>query len=128
MSSVSPAAPLGIPPLAQFWSRTLAQRDGRRPPGNSAREWVDDNTLLAALGLNLRETYAFLFDHTPSLEEFEEWILGVNGGHIDPARIARLNAALSGDAGQAAVPGPADGPAALTAADLAFWEEHGYVV
>jgi hypothetical protein len=128
MPSAPLAAPLGIPHLAQFWSRTLAQRDGRRPPGNSACEWVDDNTLLAALGLNLRETYAFLFDHTPSLEEFEMWILGVNGGHIDPARIARLNAALSGDAGHAAVPGTADGPPALTDADLAFWEEHGYVI
>ncbi len=128
MAPLQPTASLGIPQLEQFWARTLAKRHGSGPPGNSAREWVDDNTLLAALGLNLRETYAFLFDHTPSLEEFEAWILGVNGGHIDPARIARLNTALSGEGGEAAVAGPVDGPAALTDADLAFWEEHGYVV
>jgi hypothetical protein len=124
-----PTAPsLGIPHLAQFWSRTLAKRNGTAGSGNSARDWVDDNTLLAALGLNLRETYAFLYDHTPSLEAFEAWILAVNGGHIDPARIARLNAALSGDDGESSMASAADGPAALTAAELAFWEEHGYVV
>ena len=128
MSPLPPAAPLGIPHLAQFWSRTLAKRNGAANPVNSARDWVDDNTLLAALGLNLRETYAFLYDHTPSLEAFEAWILAINGGFIDPARIARLNAALSGDAGEASVAALADEPAALTAADLAFWEEHGYVV
>jgi hypothetical protein len=128
MSLLPPAASLGIPYIAQFRSRTLAQRNGAAASDSSARDWVDDNTLLAALGLNLRETYAFLYDHTPSLEAFEAWILAVNGGSIDPARIARLNAALSGDAGEASMAAPADGPAALTAADLAFWEMQGYVI
>ena len=129
MSPLQPTASLGIPHLAQFWSRTLAKRNGSAPPGNSAREWVDDNTLLAALGLNLRETYAFLFEHTPSLEAFEAWILGDQRRPYRPCAdrppqrrtFRRTRRGFRrGARGR--------GPAALTAADLAFWEEHGYVV
>jgi hypothetical protein len=60
MSPLPSAGPLGIPCLAGFWSRTLARRSGAAPQKASARDWVDDNTLLAGLGLNLRETYAYL--------------------------------------------------------------------
>ena len=130
MSPLPPAGPLGIPYLAGFWSRTLARRSGAAPQKDSARDWVDDNTLLAGLGLNLRETYAYLYDRTPTLEAFEAWILDINGGSIDPARIARLNAALAADVtGEAALPArePA-APPALSDADLAFWDENGYVV
>ena len=130
MSPLPSAGPLGIPCLAGFWSRTLARRSGAAPQKDSARDWVDDNTLLAGLGLNLRETYAYLYDRTPTLEAFEAWILDINGGSIDPARIARLNAALAADVtGEAALPArePA-APPALSDADLAFWDENGYVV
>jgi hypothetical protein len=127
MSDLPPATSLGIPHLARFWSRTLAKRSGDAPASNSPGDWAADNTLLAGLGLNLRETYAFLYDQTPSLATFEAWILDLNGGSIDPARIARLNAALGGEVGEASVPAPAALPV-LTHADLAFWEENGYVV
>jgi ectoine hydroxylase-related dioxygenase (phytanoyl-CoA dioxygenase family) len=118
------ATPLGIPYLAEFRSRVLS---GTGSAEESARKWVDDNTLLAALGLNLRETYAYLYSQTPSLEQFEAWILAINGGSIEPARIARLNAALAGDGGEAPAAISA-GPPVLSAADLAFWNENGYVV
>ena len=138
MSDHPPERPLGIPYLEGFWARTLAKRSGTAPAGNAARDWAADNTLLAALGLNLRETYLYLYHHTPSLQDFERWILAINGGSIDPARIARLNAALAAEAAEAAdvaaeadgaepIPEP-EGPPALTAADLAFWDRHGYVV
>jgi ectoine hydroxylase-related dioxygenase (phytanoyl-CoA dioxygenase family) len=130
MSPLPSAGPLGIPYLAEFWSRTLARRSGAAPQKASARDWVDDNTLLAGLGLNLRETYAYLYDRTPTLEAFEAWILAINGGSIDPARIARLKAALAADvSGEAALPAPEPAaPPALSDADLAFWDENGYVV
>ena len=127
MPVLPPARPLAIPHLARFWSRTLAKRSGAAPPGNSPRDWVDDNTLLAGLGLNLRETYAYLYENSPTLDAFEAWILAINGGSIDPARIARLNAALAAEAAEAPATVPA-GPPALTAGELAFWDENGYVV
>jgi ectoine hydroxylase-related dioxygenase (phytanoyl-CoA dioxygenase family) len=127
MSELPPAGPLVIPYLARFWSRTLATRSGAAPPGNSASDWAADNTLLAGLGLNLRETYAYLFEHTPSLAAFEAWIIEINGGSIDPARVARLNAALGAETGEGPIHPPAALPV-LTSADLAFWDENGYVV
>ena len=69
-----------------------------------------------------------MYDHTPSLEAFEAWILAVNGGSIDPARIARLNAAICGDAAESSMAAEVDESAAFTVADLAFWDEHGYVI
>jgi ectoine hydroxylase-related dioxygenase (phytanoyl-CoA dioxygenase family) len=120
------AAPLGVPYLAEFWSRSLARRSGAHSAEKSGRQWADDNTLLAALGLNLRETYAYLYGNNPSIEEFVAWILSINGGSIDPARIARLNAALAGGS-EAPVADTSESPV-LTDEDLAFWNENGYVV
>ena len=125
--SHSAAAPLGIPYLAEFWSRVFGKHSRTGSAEESAREWVDDNTLLAALGLNLRETYAYLYTNTPSLEQFETWILAINGGSIEPARMADLKAALACEGGEAPVAISA-GPPVLTAAELAFWDENGYVV
>lgn len=112
--------PLGVPHIESFWSR---HRAGQVDPA----EWVRDNTLLAGLRVGLRETLDYLLQTKPSLEAFESWILDRNAGGIEADRVERLNTALS-DAG--AVGQPAD-PAAepvLSAADLGFWQEHGYVV
>jgi ectoine hydroxylase-related dioxygenase (phytanoyl-CoA dioxygenase family) len=130
MVDLPAATALGIPYLAGFWSRALAARSGCESPGartNADGEWAADNTLLAGLGLNLRETYACLYEHTPPLAAFEAWIVAINGGSIDPGRIARLNAALGTETGEASGPMPVVQPV-LTQAELAFWEENGYVV
>lgn len=53
-------------------------------------------------------------------------MLAKNGGAIAPERVARLNGALIGTGSftlESILPEPV-----LSAADLAFWEEHGYVV
>jgi hypothetical protein len=107
-----------LPQLASFWSR---HRGGR----SDASEWVRDNTLLAGLGLGLRETVDYLLQSQPSLDAFERWILDRNSGAIDGARLDRLSAALSGALAEDADP---SAEPALTADDLAFWHEHGYVV
>ena len=114
------SARLGVTGLERFRSRHLA---GTAEAGN----WVRDNTLIAGLGLGLRETIDYLLQGKPSLDEFESWILEKNGGAIDAGRIARLNVALS-DAGAIGRPADPDAEPALSADDLAFWDEHGYVV
>ena len=115
-----PAASLGVTFLESFWSRHRAARA-------DAAEWVRDNTLLAGLGVGLRETLDYLLQRQPSLADFESWILERNGGAIGAARIERLNAALSD---REPIEQPADPAAepALSADDLAFFGEHGYVV
>ena len=116
---------LGVMHLKRFWSRRLAARAGATPAGD---DHAADHTLLSGLHAGTHEIESFLAQHTPTFEQFEAWILAINEGSLHPARVARINAALSGtlDPG---VPPPTGSPdAALTADDLRFWDEHGYVV
>jgi hypothetical protein len=63
-----PTGHLGVARLKGFWSR---HRTGQ----TDVAEWVRDNTLLAGLGVGLRETIDYLLHTKPSLEDFESWIL-----------------------------------------------------
>jgi len=118
---------LEIAHVEHLWARCLANRTGGGP-GAAQQDWVADNTLLSGLGLNLLDTYRYLFSEAPTLEQFERWILEKNGGALDRARVDRLNAALGGDrsADDHKLADRHDGP--LTAGDLAFWDDNGYVV
>ncbi len=110
---------IGVPFLHEFWS----SRHGQPNATTDGPEWVRINTLLAGLRLGLRETFEFLLRHNPSFDEFEDWILALNDGSVSPTTVERLNAALSGHLNE-----PAVGDPVLSAADLAFWEENGYLV
>jgi hypothetical protein len=116
---------LGIVRLKRFWKRKMAARAGgnRNPPGSD--DLRTDEVLLAGLRLGVRETMDFLMTEAPSFEEFEAWVVRKNGGAMEPARVARLNGALRGDgefAMESILPEPV-----LSPADLAFWEENGYL-
>ena len=111
---------IGVPYLEEFWSRKTANL----PDGG---HWVADNTLLCGLRVGLRETLDYLLHARPSLAEFETWILERNGGAVEPARTDRLNRALS-ETGIAGEPADAFAEPVLSADDLAFWDENGYVV
>ncbi|HTD33804.1 MAG TPA: phytanoyl-CoA dioxygenase family protein [Candidatus Elarobacter sp.] len=66
-----------------------------------------------------------LFSDSPSFERFEAWIVEQNGGEIEPERIARINAALRGDAVACET---IDDEPVFSDAEMAFWDERGYVV
>jgi hypothetical protein len=120
---------LDIPYLHRYW-----QRHGPRAaekmasPLRDSGEWDLENTLLGGLGLNLLETSRHLHGQkSASFETFEAWILETNGGAIEERRLTRLRDALDGKTvGSAA--GNLEGVTGLTADELAFWDEHGYVV
>lgn len=115
---------LGIRHLKRLWSRTMRQRATGRPDPDADTEWCADQTLLSGLNLGLHETLRYLYDEAPPFDRFERWILEINPGGIPSGRIARLNAALSGTLPERGDPGPA----VLSTDDLAFFQEHGYVV
>jgi hypothetical protein len=119
---------LGVRHLKLFWSRQMAARAGQANGGADSAEWVASQTLICGLGLGLHETLQYLISAQPSFDQFEHWILEKNGGSIEPARIARINAALSGDAVAAAPADMVEGEPPLTPEDLSFWEENGYVI
>lgn len=120
---------LGLAYLCDYWLR-----NNRRPgapittSGEPNEQWDLDNTLLSGLGLNLLETNRFLKgDGCPGFEMFEDWIIETNGGAIEEARLTRLRDALVGKTvGSPA--GSLDDVLGLSAEELAFWDEHGYIV
>jgi hypothetical protein len=121
---------LGVYHLKRLWSRIMAAHAGSLAcPAQHDRQL--DTLVIHALGLGLEQTLDYLGQQAPTFANFERWIVVTTGG-IDPAQIARINAAVTG------TPYPdtikhwlADVDASepvLTADDLAFWNEHGYVV
>ncbi len=120
---------LGIPYLHRYWQRCSRKvEEPAAKPHADHGEWDLENTLLSGLGLNLLETGRFIYStsHT-GFDSFEQWIIEINGGAIEKERLTRLRDALAGKAvGSAA--GSLDDVAGLTAEELAFWDEHGYLV
>lgn len=115
------AAGLGIDALAQLREQALHPERGTGLP------WDLQQTLLAGLRLNVLETNRFLHGQQPSLEQFEAWVLETNGGAIEVPRLDRLHRAMAGETvGSEA--GSLDEVEGLSEADLAHWDEHGYVV
>lgn len=125
VQSTEPTSRLGIPYLYRYLQRTDAAGSA---PRKDTGEWDLDCTLLAGLNLNVLETARFLNPHDRhSFEEFEDWIVATNGGAMDEAELTRLRRALAGDPVGSAV-GSLDGVEGLTSQELAFWDEHGYIV
>jgi hypothetical protein len=117
---------VNIPHLERYRVRILAAREGKSTPAVASE--TADKVLLNGLRLGLEEASAYLMHNAPTLEQFESWILSINGGPLDPPIVERINAAIDGtlDPG---TPPVAGGPsAALTAEDLDHWDRHGYVV
>jgi hypothetical protein len=120
---------LGIPYLYGYWERHGPRSMGpMTKPNKDTGEWDLENTLLSGLGLNLLETSRFLHrTDRPGFAAFEEWILMLNGGAVEEERLTRLRDALAGKTVGSAAGCLRDVPG-LTAEELAFWDEHGYVV
>lgn len=122
---------LGVQYLKRFWSRTLAQRNGASIE-QSERNWRFDNLLLNGLGLPIEETTRYLMQASPSFAEFERWVAAKHDGALDALQIERLNSIFTDQPYptglQQHLRAIEDAPDVLSAADLAFWDEHGYVV
>lgn len=117
---------LGIVHLKRFWSRQIVARNQGLADAVTADDLVAENVLLAGLRLGVRETLDFLSTAAPPFADFEAWVLAKNHGRIECARVERLNGALTGSGSFALESILAD--PVLSAADLAFWDENGFVV
>jgi ectoine hydroxylase-related dioxygenase (phytanoyl-CoA dioxygenase family) len=122
---------LGVKHLKRFWARTLGTRDGKIfDDYENDRRF--DNLVLNGLRLPLEETLCYLSRFAPDFEEFENWILTKNGGAIDELQIERLNCVLSnqpyGERLLNSLQQVEESVDVLTAEDLDFWEENGFVI
>jgi hypothetical protein len=129
-AAASETGALGVYQLKRMWSRAMAARAGHCPP-TSMHERHLDKLVIHAVGVGLEQTAAYLGSAAPDFAAFERWIVATTGG-VDPERVARINAAVIGadtpQTSKAALAAIAASAPVLTAADLAFWQEHGYVV
>ncbi len=112
--------------LRELWSHALAQRAStvRAPVERSV--WMRWDVTMRGLEISLQEGLAMLYAEAPAYAAFQAWILAKNGGRIDPARIARIDAALRGDPGDASARETA--APVFTADEVAQWDDQGYVV
>lgn len=120
---------LGVPHLREMWSRTLARRGANEPYDPAA--WAADRLVMDGLGLGLHETLEFLFTRTPDFAVFENWIYEKSGGGISPERAVQINTAVDSALGRHSAherDTRSSTEEVLTSDDLAFWDEHGYVV
>ncbi|GAA5785009.1 phytanoyl-CoA dioxygenase family protein [Chitiniphilus shinanonensis] len=119
---------LGVCQLKRLWARLSALHRGKVWPVD-AEEGQLDRLALHGVGIGLEQALGHLGRQMPDFAAFERWIADT-AGPLDPARVARLNAALLGR------PAPREdwltrideAAPVLDDAALAHWAEHGYVV
>lgn len=116
---------IGVLHLRRLWSRTLARRSGALRTADDPVEWDEHDAIIRGLHLGLRETLSLLYERAPTFDDFERWIVERNGGSIEPDRVVRINAALTG---QAVTFDNTSAEPVFSERDLASWDEHGYVV
>lgn len=120
---------LGVMHLKRLWSSAMAQRCGHGFP--RTHEKATDQMVLNALGLGLQQTIQYLFAAAPTFETFEQWIIEV-AGRPAPITIERLNAQISKTDYSSAVKHSLSeiehAEPVLSEAELAHWQQQGYVV
>lgn len=130
LPDVTETGTLGIRHLKRYWSRVLAARAGR-PAAEAPGDRQRDTLIVHGLGVGLEPMLQYLGNTAPDFDAFERWIVTTTGG-VAPERIARLNAALGGEAPPVSTRqwlASIDAlPPVLDDDDLAHWNEHGYVV
>jgi ectoine hydroxylase-related dioxygenase (phytanoyl-CoA dioxygenase family) len=97
------------PILLNLWKRTCTSSFKEESNENSTETWTKEIAELYALGIGMEETLRFLYFNKPSLQEFENWI-----SQFEKAASKSTNNFITEDV--------------LTAEDLMFWKENGYVV
>ena len=118
---------LGVYHLKRYWAIAMGKRNGSIPHDQYTDEWNDDTTMLNMLGLGLEQTIIYLYREAPAFEDFEQWVLDINGGHIDTNRISGFNRIKQGEQLQV-VANPFSGQQMITAEQQACWDENGYLI
>ncbi len=126
LTSSAETGNLGVSHLKRYWDKHRLKRAGQLSEDALAEEWNIDNTLLAILGLGLEQTITWLYKTNPDFKAFEDWILAINNGNLSTTKIAEFNKYICNRQLHYKKKGQKGN--VLSAADMAFWEEHGYVI
>ncbi|WP_292436357.1 phytanoyl-CoA dioxygenase family protein [Methylobacter sp.] len=123
---------LGLLHLRRYWTKRLLEVENRLDQESVTAEYRLDYALMHGLGLGIIEPLEYLFHHRPTYTEFEQWIVQKLGGYPDSTLLERLNEMVRRYLEQSHQTYPIEGKniedPVLSADDLAFWQEYGYVV
>jgi hypothetical protein len=111
----------GILQLKRLWSKAMAGTDLN---SQSNMESEMEFAILDILGLGLLPTYQFLYSQKPDFNSFEQWVIKTAGDRFCNEKIRQCND-LSDKKTTLFTTYENE---VLTAADLSFWDEFGYVV
>jgi Phytanoyl-CoA dioxygenase (PhyH) len=129
LPAATDAGLLGVHQLKRAWARQRARRQGHVDADQ--RDFRLDHLVFDALGIGLEQTIQYLGQNAPSFEEFERWIVATTGD-VSELQVARINAAIAGAGYPEAIrqwlASVEAAEPVLSADDLAFWHEHGYVI
>lgn len=118
---------LGVPILRQIWSKYVSNQ----PLLNSPLNFELERSVFDMLGINFRDAYEFLLSTHPTFDEFEQWCLSIVDAPC-PMNVDRLNAHTANLPISSKLQSRFDEvtrmPDVLSADDLSFWHEHGYVI
>jgi hypothetical protein len=126
LASKTETGRLGIMLLKRYWEKQMAIVSRKATTQLFADEWNIDKSLLSVLSVGEEQILRFLFMQNPTFEELEEWVLEINGGTFDADKIASFNKCLI--EGDIPVTLSNDTENVLSADDLAFWDENGYII
>ncbi len=90
------AGPLGVLHLPRLWQKASLGAAGKLHPDYPACGQGYDQMVLDGLGIEKSAFVSFIADSKPSYPQLEAWILAQSGGALDPAAVAKLNAAITG--------------------------------
>ena len=125
IASVTEVGKIGILYLKHFWSIKKAIRNGLQSQIKVESNWRVDTLLFTALGLGVEQVVKYVYMENPTFEEFEDWILQLNGNQISKENIEIFNAIIKGEP-VSLQSGISDD--VLTNQDLEFFNTNGYVI
>ena len=114
---------LEIDYLKTIWSFIMLQKDGVQIDGFTLKHnYV--TAVFDALGIGLEPTYKYVYEHSPSFDTFEDWIL--KNGNVSAEMTTMVNTAIQNS--KSALREPQSTELVLDAKAIAHWEKEGYVV
>lgn len=90
------AGPLGILHLPRLWQKASLAAVGKDHPDYPACAPGYDTMVLSALGIEVEAFRSFIAAEKPTYPQCEAWVLAQCGGSLDAAKVAELNASITG--------------------------------
>ncbi len=111
---------LGVKHLLRYWQKHQLLKKNIINENSFKNEWNLDILLLSTLGLGIEQTIMYVYNKSESFEEFEQWILQVNNGVLNYAKIKEFNN------NNTVYENNID--KILSEDDLEFWDKNGYII